>query len=136
MRRTVLFVIAFVLAVIAGATPSIAKKSLYLIKGDAIDVGPLLPPEQVAMMLEGAILPSLEAMVKHEKEKKILAGGIVAGGRAGVIIMEAESNEEVSDFLRKLPWWGIVKWKVIPLESFEHRMNTDKKTLDILKKGK
>lgn len=51
------------------------------------DLG-LLPPQQMAQLLEQVITPSVEAVVKLEAEKKILAGGVVVGDRGGVLIVE------------------------------------------------
>ena len=62
---------------------------------ESIEMG-LLPPQQQAPIIEQTIIPSIEACAKLEAEKKILAGGIFAGQRAGVAIVEAASNEELS----------------------------------------
>ena len=47
--------------------------------------GPLpASPEQAITLLEGTVIPHFEYMMKLEREKKILAGGIPVGDRAFV----------------------------------------------------
>jgi hypothetical protein len=108
--------------------------SQYLVTAEYVEPGPLLPPQHVIPMVENAVLPSFEAMEKLMKQKKILAGGLISGARAGAFIMEAESNAEVSRILMELPMWGIVTWKVTPLESFRERLTEERKAIDRLKK--
>jgi hypothetical protein len=76
----------------------------------------------MAPLLEQMIIPSIEACVKMEAERKILAGGAFSGSRGGAVIMEAASNEEAGDLLTGLPFWGLFNWTVTPLESFKHRV--------------
>ena len=108
---------------------------LYLVTGDYVEPGPLLPPQQVVQMVESAVLPSFEAMDALVKQKKILAGGLVSGARSGAFIVEAASNIEVSRILMELPFWGIVKWNVTPLESFSERHTEEKKSIERLKQS-
>ena len=107
----------------------------YLVKMDLIDPGPLLSPQQVAEILEDLIVPSFQTLVKLEKDRKILAGGLEVGARAGVFIVDSPSNEELSRLLENLPFWGIIKWQVTPLESFQHRIEGVQETIKHLKAG-
>ena len=50
------------------------------------------------------------------KEKKI-TGGLVAGVREGVFIIDFPFNQAVGEFLRGLPFWAAMKWTVCPLQS-------------------
>ncbi len=50
-------------------------------------------------------------------DEKKLTGGILAGQRAGAFVIDAQSNEEVGTILAGLPFWGLVKWDVKPLQS-------------------
>jgi hypothetical protein len=104
----------------------------YLAIGEPIEMG-VLSPQQMAPLLEQMILPSIEACVKLEAEKKILAGGAFSGARGGAVIMEAASNEEAGDLLSSLPFWGLFNWKVIPLESFKHRGEVARGMLEQIK---
>jgi hypothetical protein len=109
--------------------------ALYLVIGDYVEPGPLLPPPQVVQMVESIVLPSFEAMEKLEKEKTIVAGGLVSGARSGAFIVEAASNAAVSRILMELPFWGVVKWKVTPLESFGERLAGERKSIERLKQS-
>lgn len=35
------------------------------------------------------------------------------------MIIDAASHEELTDLLTSLPFWGVQKWKITPLSSFE-----------------
>ena len=72
----------------------------YLVNGDYVDPGPMLPPQQLVQMIEKLVLPSFEALAKLEEQKKVLAGGIVAGARAGAFIVEVASNTELNQLGR------------------------------------
>ncbi len=105
----------------------------YLVTTEAsTDLG-LLPPQQMAQLLEQVITPSIEAIVKLEKEKKILAGGIPVGSRTGVFIVEAASHDELDQLLLSLPLWGLYNFNVTPLESFQARLAQQGPMLERLK---
>ncbi len=105
---------------------------LYLVTMESLETG-LLPPQQNAQIIERAIIPGLEAITKLEAEKKVLAGGVFVGARRGVIIVEAASNEELGELLQSLPFWGVMKIDVTPLESMEYRLSLTRKSLERLK---
>lgn len=107
----------------------------YYVKGEYIDAGSLLPPQQLVQVYETTILPSLEAIAKLEEEGKIIVAGTLTGGRAGVFIVEAESNEAVSELLISLPFWGLVKWEVLPLDSFKNRAEMERQAVERLKES-
>lgn len=92
-------------------------------------------PEEVVRILEGIVIPSFEALMKLEAEKKIVAGGLPVGDRAFVFIVDAASNEEVDRLLRNIPMWGALKWKVTPLQSFEGRAAQERQIVKQLKVG-
>jgi hypothetical protein len=48
----------------------------------------------------------MEALVKLREEGKILAVGVPAGDRAHVFIVDAASNDEVSELIQSLPFVG------------------------------
>ncbi|MEJ2690417.1 MAG: hypothetical protein P8130_10795 [Deltaproteobacteria bacterium] len=72
-------------------------------------------------VLEKGILPAFDAFLKLEENKKIIAGGLPVGDRSFVFILEAASNEEADQLLRQIPAWGVLQWKVTPLQSFARR---------------
>jgi hypothetical protein len=91
--------------------------------------------EEAKQVLENIVLPSFEILRKLETEKRILAGGLPVGERAFVFIAEASSNEDLDQFLRAIPMWGVLEWEVIPLQTFAGRASVEKAFLDGLKKG-
>lgn len=105
----------------------------YLVTGEYVDPGPLLPPQQLVQMVEQMVLPSFEMLARLEEQKKILGGGIVAGARAGAFIVDVASNSELNQLLQELPFWGIVKWTAKPLQTFRERAADEKKAMDRIK---
>jgi hypothetical protein len=91
-------------------------------------------PEESVRVLEKVILPSFDALIKLEREKKILAGGLPVADRAFVFIVEATSNEQLDRILREIPMWGSLQWEVTPLQSFEGRAAQERTAVQHLKK--
>lgn len=106
----------------------------YLVSG--FDGPGFATPEDALRILEGTVLPSLDALTRLESEKKILAGGLKVGARAFVFIAEAESNEKLDRMLREIPFWGMLKWEVTPLESFDTRAAEERRMTARLKGAK
>ena len=65
----------------------------FLVTGEWVEVGALLPPAQMVPIMDGLVLPSLEMFAQWEREGRI-RGGILAGQRAGAFVLEAASAEE------------------------------------------
>ena len=84
------------------------------------DIGFTVPvdPAQLAGVLEMIYIKSFQIMEKWETEKKV-TGGLFAGQKAGFLVLEASSGEELSKLLTSLPFWGNENWEVIPLQSFQ-----------------
>ena len=92
-------------------------------------------PEETVEVLEKGILPTFDALLKLEAEKKILAGGLPVADRALVFILEASSNDEADQILRGDTCVAeVLKWKVTPLQSFEGRANKERSVVEALKK--
>jgi hypothetical protein len=68
------------------------------------------------------------------EEKQKVVGGLFAAQRAGVIIVEAQSAEELSSLLQSLPFWAQNSWKVIPLQTFRSGIEDVKKQIANVKK--
>ena len=98
----------------------------YLVTMDFVDPGPLLPPQQFAAMVRAAVLPGHEALISLKSEGKLLAGGFPVGERAIAFIVEADSPKELDSLLMEIPFWGIVKTKVTPLQDLEDRRDQDR----------
>jgi hypothetical protein len=107
----------------------------FLVEGDYIDPGALMPQDQAMKMIDAVIIPSLDMMAKWETEGKI-TGGIVVGARRGVFVMTAESNEEVDKMLQSLPFWGLLKWNVTPLHTFKGRADQEREWVKSMSSGK
>ncbi len=104
----------------------------YLVSGSE---GPgFASPEEAVEILEEVVLPTFDALMKLEAQKKIAAGGLPVGDRAFVFIAEAASNEELDRLLRSLPAWGVFEWHVTPLQSFAGRAAQDRDVVKQFKK--
>ena len=104
----------------------------YLVSGSE---GPgFASPEEAVEILEEVVLPTFDALMKLEAQKKIAAGGLPVGDRAFVFIAEAASNEELDRLLRSLPAWGVLEWHVTPLQSFAGRAAQEREVVKRSKK--
>lgn len=91
-------------------------------------------PQEALQVLEKAVLPTFDALMKLEADKKIIAAGLPVGKRELVFILEASSNEEADQILRDLPEWGVAKWQVTPLQTLEGRAQKERSVVSELKK--
>ena len=105
----------------------------YLAVAEYTEPGPLLPPQQVAQLVEQLVIPSFEALAKLEDQKKVLGGGVNVGGRAGAFILDVASHDEANRVLQSLPFWGVVKWTLTPLQSFRQRVADERPRVERLK---
>jgi len=103
---------------------------MYLVTGEYIENS--VSAEAFPHVWETVIRPSLESLAKMSDEKK-LTGGILAGQRAGAFTIEAQSNEDVGTILGNLPFWGLVKWNVTPLQSVRSAIERDRKAVEAMK---
>jgi len=86
----------------------------------------------MAAVLEGVYIPSFQMLQKWESEKKV-TGGFFAGQRAGAVMIEAPSAEELSKTMTSLPFWGSLNWEVIPLQTFQSGIEDAKRQVASLK---
>src|SRR5207247_2996509 len=63
----------------------------------------------------GMVASTWQAIKQLENNHKVLAGGAMIGKRAGCVIVDVDSNEELSDLLVRLPVAAYMEWEVIPL---------------------
>jgi muconolactone delta-isomerase len=101
----------------------------YLVTMELIGTPPVSPQEMVRH-IEQIIIPMHE---KLEAEKKILAGGLVAGARTITVIVDVESHDELDQLLTSLPGWGLMKVDVTPLQSFKGRIAIARRMLEQFK---
>ena len=107
----------------------------YLVRMDFVDPGPLLPLEQYAGMMRQAVLPGHEALQTLKSEGKILAGGFPVGERAIAFIAESDSPKELDALLQFIPFWGIVKTKVTPLQEMDDGHDQDQQAAEQMKQS-
>lgn len=93
---------------------------LYLVTTDHF-AGPPPPPDQMAGLLE-TVSSSLEMLNGLLADGKIVAGGVPAGQKKHVFIVEAASNDEVTELVQNLPLWMAHQWEITPLESWTHHL--------------
>ncbi|MGA2462364.1 MAG: muconolactone Delta-isomerase family protein [Candidatus Bathyarchaeia archaeon] len=105
----------------------------YLVTGEFIENS--VPPEAFPQVWETVIRPSLESLAKMGDDKK-LTGGIFAGQRAGAFVIEVQSNEELDTTLGSLPFWGLIKWNVTPLQTIRGAIERDRKAVERMKASK
>lgn len=94
----------------------------YLVEAENIDG--LIQMKDVPDYVHNLVLPSYEMLIKLEQEGKI-KDGLVAGQRAGIFLIDADSNEDLGKKLRSIPFW-MVKWKTTPLQSFKSTLEQDR----------
>jgi muconolactone delta-isomerase len=83
--------------------------------------------------IEQFILSTLDLCKKLQTEHKILAGGPVSAAVALVLIVNAESIEELDNLLTGLPVWLRMETEVTPLTTFDGRALSLRPRLDRLK---
>ncbi len=105
----------------------------YLVRMKLADSGRPTTAEAGIAFLEQLILPTLEACKELESRNKILAGGPVSGAVALVLIVNAESGEELDRLITGLPVWPRMETEVTPLTSFEGRMSSLRPRLEQLR---
>jgi muconolactone delta-isomerase len=102
----------------------------YLVTGDCVEGGPLLPPAQLVDIIRQLVVPSHDALTELKAQGKLLAGGYSVGERAGAFIFDVDSNAELDALLQRLPFWGLIKFRVTPLEDVEGRRERDRQQAD------
>lgn len=81
---------------------------LFLVCGEYIDAGPMMPPDKVLEVVQQAVVPSFQMLAANDKVK----GGIFAGERAGAFMIEADSPEDLDSLMNHLPFFGLVRWDI------------------------
>jgi hypothetical protein len=85
----------------------------YLVTMDLVDVEPLLP---------------IEALAKLKSEGKLLTGGYPVGQQTIVLIVEADSEEQLYETLEGLPVFESVRTSATELRSFEELRKFSERT--------
>ena len=90
-------------------------------------------PQDGILLIERYILPSLEICRKWQAEGKLLAGGPVSASIQLAFVLEVESVQELDDLVESLPLWPLMETSVIPLTTFEGRIQAVQSKLKELK---
>ena len=104
---------------------------LFYVKGELKGVAPL-PPEQI---MELAIKES-ETVISYREKGKVLAGGILAGRKAGCGIFNVDSPEELHALVSQLPMFPFCEWEIIPLIPREVALEGTKQALASMRASK
>src|SRR3972149_10062211 len=83
---------------------------LFFVKATLPDV----PPVARELWL-GMVVSTWEVIKQLENDGKVLAGGALIGKRAGLVIADVASNEELSEMLNRLPLSAYLEWEGTPL---------------------
>jgi muconolactone delta-isomerase len=90
----------------------------YLVTMDIETADPLLPIDRLAEVVREAILPSLKTLTELKARGKVVTGGYPVGERFLVMVVEADSEEELQEVLDELPLSDVAKVKASPLRGF------------------
>src|SRR5437762_3051362 len=100
----------------------------YLVEANR---GPLpASPAEAIQVLEGIVIPHFEHVMKLERDKVVLGGGLPVGDRAFVMIIEADDNDEADRIVRDMPAWPVLEWKVTALQSVASRADMERKAVE------
>lgn len=105
----------------------------YLVTMEYVEPGPLFAAQQLGQMVEETILPSFDLLATWQTQGKVVAGGVLAGTRTATFIVEAASNDELDQLIEGIPWWGVMKTTVAPLQTFAKRAANDRALLERIK---
>jgi muconolactone delta-isomerase len=95
---------------------------LVLFKGESKGTVSLAPKEFFELAGKQAAMFN-----GYKQQGKILAGGIIAGGRGSYAIFDVDSFEELQGLIAQTPLFPFVEIEFIPLVSYEFASESAKK---------
>lgn len=101
----------------------------YLVTMEYVEPGPLFAPQQLGQMVADTILPSFDLLAELTAQGRIIGGGVPVGSRTASFVIEAANHDELDQLLEGIPWWGVMKTTVAPLQSFAQRAANDRALL-------
>jgi len=104
---------------------------LFYVKGELKGVVPL-PPEQLLEL----VVKESETIISYRKKGKVLAGGTLAGRKAGCGIFNVDSPEELHTLVSQLPMFPFCEWEIIPLIPTEVALEGNKQALASMRASK
>ena len=100
---------------------------LFFVKAELAEQAPM-PREQFL----GMMASTWQVIKQLEGSGKVVAGGAFVGQRAGCVIVDVDSNEELADLLNRLPLSAYLDWEVVPLISADRALDSAKWALQQL----
>ncbi len=100
---------------------------LFFVKAELAEQPPM-PREQFL----GMMASTWQVIKQLEGSGKVIAGGAFIGQRAGCVIVDVDSNEELADLLNRLPLSAYLDWEVVPLISADRALDSAKWALQQL----
>ncbi|MDO8616423.1 MAG: muconolactone Delta-isomerase family protein [Dehalococcoidia bacterium] len=100
---------------------------LFFVKAELAEQPPM-PREQFL----GMMASTWQVIKQLENNGKVRAGGALIGQRAGVVIVDVDSNEELSDLLNRLPLSAYLRWDVVPMIPADRALDSAKWALQQL----
>jgi len=97
----------------------------YLVTMNLLRNDPLLPVDQLAKFIRGAVLPSVESLTKLQAQGKLIYGGYPIGRPTIVLLVEAHSEKELYEILKGLPLWEQVEVEVTRMWDYEELEELD-----------
>jgi len=80
----------------------------------------------------GMIASTWQVIRQMEANGKVISGGAFIGQRAGCVIVDVDSHEELADLLNRLPLSAYLDWEVVPLITAERALESAKWALQQL----
>jgi hypothetical protein len=104
----------------------------YLVEMTFAPFATLPAPAEVAAFAEKMALPTLEACRALAESGQIAAGGPALGAIGFHFIARAASPEDLEAMLSSLPLWPRAQTRVVPLGTFQGRLETLRRRLSQL----
>ena len=100
---------------------------LFFVKA-TLEEQPAMPRDQYL----GMVASTWQVIKQLEGNGKVISGGAFVGQRAGCVIVDVDSNEELSDILNRLPLSAYLTWEAVPLIGAERALESAKWALQQL----
>ena len=95
----------------------------YLVTLNLAEANPLLPIDKLGGLIRDVVLPSLGILRELKSKGRLVTGGYPTGQPALVLILDANSEEEVHEILEELPMYKAVRKPTVaefqPFEALE-----------------
>jgi muconolactone delta-isomerase len=100
---------------------------LFFVKA-SLNEPPPMPRDQYL----GMVASTWQTIKQLEGNGQVITGGAFVGQRAGCVIVDVNSNEELADLLNRLPLSAYLTWEVVPLISADRALDSAKWALQQL----